>query len=139
MGVVNGNKTFIGQGVKVVSGSADYDSDGNIIRDDRVYAPNDKVVSYETYMMKMNPYIGTVRTQNIFDQTFIKLRDLSVNYALPKKICDKIKMKGASVGLVGQNLLMWTKEFRFSDPDKASENLNSPSIRYVGFNVKLDF
>jgi len=34
---------------------------------------------------------------------------------------------------------MWTKEFRFSDPDKASENLNSPSIRYVGFNVKLDF
>lgn len=137
--VVNGNKTFIGQGVKVVSGSADYDSDGNIIRDDRVYAPNDKVVSYETYMMKMNPYIGTVRTQNIFDQTFIKLRDLSVNYALPKKICDKIKMKGASVGLVGQNLLMWTKEFRFSDPDKASENLNSPSIRYVGFNVKLDF
>lgn len=90
-------------------------------------------------MMKMNPYIGTVRTQNIFDQTFIKLRDLSVNYALPKKICDKIKMKGASVGLVGQNLLMWTKEFRFSDPDKASENLNSPSIRYVGFNVKLDF
>lgn len=144
--VVNGNKTFIGNGVKVVSGTADYDSDGNITRDDRVYAPNDKVVSYESYMTKMNPYIGSIRTQNVFDQTFIKLRELSVSYALPKTLCDKLKMKGASVGVIGQNLLMWTKEFRFSDPDKfvddpdyLSQNLNSPSIRYVGFNVKLDF
>lgn len=137
--VVNGNKTFIGEGVKVVSGSADYDSDGNIVRDDRVYAPNDKVVSYEAYVLRMNPYIGSVRTQNLFEQTFIKLRDLSISYALPKTFCEKLNLKGASLGFVGQNLLVWTKDFRFSDPDKASENLNSPSIRYMGFNVKLDF
>ena len=136
--VVNGNKTYVGNGVKIVSGSVDRDSDGNIIRDDRVFAPNDKVVSYETYMLKMNPYIGSVRTQNIFDQTFFKLRDLSVTYSLPKGICEKVRLKGATLGLVGQNLFIWTKEFKYSDPDKASENLNSPSLRYLGFNVKLD-
>lgn len=136
--VVNGNKTFIGQGVKVVSGSADYDSDGNITRDDRVYAPNDKAVSYESYILKTNPYIGSVRTQNLLDQTFLKLRDLSISYTLPKEICSKMKMKGASIAFIGQNLLMWTKDFRFSDPDKAAENLNSPSVRYLGFNIKLD-
>ena len=32
-----------------------------------------------------------------------------------------------------------TKDFKFSDPDSAQEDLNSPSIRYVGFNVKLNF
>lgn len=142
--VVNGNKTFIGEGVKVVSGSADWDSDGNIIRDDRVYAPNDKVVSYEVYTTRINPYVGAIRTQNLLDQTFIKLRNLAVNYSLPQSWCNKIKLRGASVGLVGQNLWMWTKEFRFSDPDqyfnpeKPLESLNSPSIRYMGFNVKLD-
>ena len=93
----------------------------------------------EAYMSNMNPYIGSVRSQNIFDQTYFKLRDLSVSYQVPASICQKVKLKGASLAFVGQNLLIWTKEFRFSDPDRASDNLNSPSSRYVGFNVKLDF
>lgn len=137
--VVNDNKTFIGEGVKVISGSAEWDSDGNIIRDDRVYAPNDKVVSYETYMTRVNPWIGSVRTQNLLDKTFIKLRNVAINYSLPKSFTQKLKLKQASVGVVGQNLLMWTKDFKFSDPDVGSESINSPSTRYVGFNFKLKF
>lgn len=137
--VVNGNKTFIGQGVKVVSGSAEWDADGNIIRDDRVFAPNDKVVSYETYMTRINPYVGSVRTQNLLDKTFVKLRSLAVSYSLPEAFCHKIGLKKADLGLVGQNLFMWTKEFKFSDPDVGSESINSPSIRYMGFNIKLNF
>lgn len=136
--VVNGKKTFVGNGVKLVSGSAEWDSYGNVLRDDRVFAPNDIVVSYETYQTRMNPYIGEVRTQNILDQTFVKLRTLAINYTFSKDLCTSIGLKGLSVGLVGQNLWMWSKEFRFSDPDKASENLNSPSTRYMGFNVKID-
>lgn len=137
--VVNGNTSFVGWGVKVISGSVDYDSYGNITRDNRVFAPNDEKVSYESYEKYANPYIGEKRTQNIFDQTFFKLRDLSLTYSCPKVVCEKLRMKGISVGFIGQNLLIWTKEFRFSDPDRAAENLNSPSIRYVGMNVKLDF
>lgn len=137
--VVNGKQNYIGPGVMVVSGSADYDSNGNIIRDDRVFAPNNTEVSYESYTMNYNPYIGSLRTQNIFDQTFFKLRNLSLSYALPKDICGKAGLKGATLGFVGQNLLLWTKEFKYSDPDKGEENLNSPSMRYLGFNVKLDF
>lgn len=136
--VVNGNKTFIGEGVKLVSGSAEWDSYGNVLSDNRVFAPNDIVVSYETYQTRMNPYVGTVRTQNILDQTFVKLRNLSINYDLPKSVCEKIRLKGASIGVIGQNLWMWTKEFRFVDPDKGSDSMNTPSTRYVGFNVKLD-
>lgn len=131
--VVNGNISFIGSGVKVVSGSVDYDINGNIVRDDRVFAANDVPVSYEAYMSNMNPYIGSVRSQNIFDQTYFKLRDLSVSYQVPASICQKVKLKGASLAFVGQNLLIWTKEFRFSDPDRASDNLNSPSISLCRF------
>lgn len=136
--VVNGNKTFIGEGVKLVSGSAEWDSYGNVLKDDRVFAPNDIVVSYETYQTRMNPWVGEVRTQNILDKTFLKLRNISISYSFPKTICDKIKMKDFTLGLVGQNLFIWTKEFRFSDPDKGSENMNTPSTRYVGFNFKFN-
>lgn len=139
--VVNGKQTFIGEGVKLVSGSAKWDSNGNIIEDNRVLAPNDIVVSYQNYQMKTNPYAsgGNKRDQNYFDKTFIKLRDLSISYTLPKDVCDKMKIKGAAIGFVGQNLWMWSKEFRFSDPEYVDAVLSSPSIRYMGFNLKLDF
>jgi hypothetical protein len=104
-----------------------------------VFAPNDVQVSYESYMKSTNPYIGTVTRQNVFDETFFKLRDLSLSYQMPKSVCDKLHMKGLTLAFVGQNLFVWTKEFRFTDPDSDSDNLSSPSTRYLGFNVKLDF
>lgn len=139
--VVNNRKTFIGKGVKVVSGKAEWDSDGNIIKDTRVFAPNDKVVSYQEYMMNANPYAAgeNKRDQNFLDKTYIKLRDLSISYRLPQMISQKAGMKGVTIGFVGQNLWIWAKEFRFTDPDKVSDVLSSPSMRYLGFNVKLDF
>ncbi|HBG41184.1 MAG TPA: SusC/RagA family TonB-linked outer membrane protein [Porphyromonadaceae bacterium] len=136
--VVNGNKTFVGQGVKLVSGSAEWDSYGNILSDNRVFAPNDIKVSYEIYQTTTNPWVGSMRSQNYLDPTFIKLRNFAINYSLPKRISEKMKIKGFSIGVVGQNLWIWTKAFRFSDPDKGLEDVNSPSTRLVGFNMKFD-
>jgi len=77
--------------------------------------------------------------RNYWDETFIKLRELSLNYRVPEKLASKFKAKRASVGVTGQNLLLWTKEYRFSDPDVGSEDLNSPSMRYIGFNLNVTF
>lgn len=135
--VVNGNKKgYIAEGVKIVSGSVKYDSDGNILEDTRVFAPNDVAVSYENFCRS---YYGS-SSRNIFkrDMTFFKLRELSIAYRLPKKYYFGV-IKGAEAALVGQNLLLWSKGFRFSDPDRGEENINSPSVRLIGFNVKLNF
>ncbi len=50
-------------------------------------------------------------------------------------------MKNASVSFTGQNLLLWAKEFKYADPERGgeTEELNSPSQRYMGFNIKVDF
>ncbi|MDR3269679.1 MAG: SusC/RagA family TonB-linked outer membrane protein [Tannerella sp.] len=133
--VVNGNKTFIGNGVKLVSGSATYDAYGNIVTDDRTYAPNDIVVSYESYMKSAYKE----REQLYFDQTFFKLREISISYDLPKTIAPKIGASHISAALIGQNLLLWTKEFKYADPDKGSDELASPSVRYLGINLKVAF
>lgn len=134
--VVNGNKNYIGKGVKVLSGEVTYDKYGNITSDTRVFGPNDVPVSYENYIKKYY-----VKDYSLFtlDETFIKLRELSLTYDLPTSLAHKLAMKGASVSLIGQNLLLWCKDYKNSDPDKASDDLNSPSIRYVGLNIKVDF
>lgn len=48
-------------------------------------------------------------------------------------------MTDLTVGITGNNLLLWTNEFKYSDPDKGEDNLNSPSMRYIGFNLKTSF
>ncbi|WP_289827715.1 hypothetical protein, partial [Parabacteroides goldsteinii] len=58
---------------------------------------------------------------------------------VPNTLTKKIKMTDLTVGITGNNLLLWTKEFKYSDPDKGSDNLNSPSMRYIGFNLKTSF
>ncbi len=65
------------------------------------------------------------------------MREVALNYSLPKSITQKILMKDVRIGIVGQNLLMWSKEFKYSDPDRGKENLNSPTARYIGFNVNV--
>ncbi len=142
--VVNGEKTYIGSGVKIISGNVQYDPDGNVISDTRKFAPNDIVVSYETYTNKYHDSASRPSTQNVLDETFIKLRNLSINYELPNTWCEKMKIKSASIGVTGENLLLWAKDYKYADPDKGGdnrgyENLNSPSQRYIGFNIKANF
>ncbi len=142
--VVNGKNTYIGQGVKVVSGSAERDPDGNILSDTRVFAPNDVVVSYEGYISKYHDSHHNACRQNILSETFFKLRNLSLTYDIPALWCAKMRMKSASVGFTGQNLFLWTKDYKWADPDKGGdsdgyESLNSPSQRYLGFNLKVSF
>lgn len=130
---VNGLQNYVGQGVKVTSGSVVFDSDGAIVSDDRVYAPNDTELSYQDYTQwtRGGGY-------GVEKASFVKLREVSVGYVLPSKILGKIGVKSASVTLTAQNVFLVTK-FKFSDPDIGSEDLNSPSQRMVGMNVKLGF
>jgi TonB-linked SusC/RagA family outer membrane protein len=136
--VVDGNRTpYVGEGVRIVSGSVQYDDVGNITDDTRVFAPNDVAVSYETYTRKIADY--TMARRFFHKKTFLKLREVSLSYDIPKSLCRHLGMQGAEISVVGQNLLLWTKDFRFSDPDINDENINSPSIRLVGLNLKLNF
>jgi len=40
---------------------------------------------------------------------------------------------------VGQNVMLWAKDFKYSDPDGGVEDFSDPAVRYLGFNVKLTF
>lgn len=137
-----GTKNYIGQGVKVVSGSATYDTYGNIITDDRVYAPNDVAVTYKSYIESAHSgtaWGGTPSPLEAYVTTFFKIREIALTYELPKDLCAKILSQGITVSAIGQNVFLWAKQFKYSDPDGGYENFSDPSIRYIGFNLKLNY
>jgi TonB-linked SusC/RagA family outer membrane protein len=139
---VPGSKNYTGEGVKVVSGSVAYDTYGNITSDDRVYAPNDVAVTYESYVNTIHSgtaWGGSPSPLEAYSTTFFKVREMSLTYDLPKEVCSRFKSQGVSVSAVGQNMFLWSKQFKYSDPDGGYENFSDPSIRYVGFNLKLNF
>lgn len=137
-----GTKNYIGEGVKIVSGTATYDTYGNITSDTRVFAPNDIKTTYKSYIEayhKGTAWGGAPSPVDLYDATFFKIRDISLTYNLPRALAQKISMKNVSVSAVAQNVYLWAKQFKYSDIDGGSENFADPSPRYVGFNFKIDF
>lgn len=133
--VVKGLTNYVGAGVKVVSGDVAYDKYGRITSDTRKYAANDVPVGYQEY----EQWISGGGNHGYMNESFVKLREVSVGYSIPAKLLSrKGVIKNATVSLTAQNVLLLTG-FKFSDPDRDTENLNSPSQRMVGFNIKLGF
>jgi hypothetical protein len=136
-----GSENFLGQGLKVVSGTATYDAFGNITSDTRVFAANDVYTTYKQYIIDLHnssAWGGNGSPADTYSKTFLKLREISLTYNVPDNILHGIG-KAASVSLVGQNVLFWAKQFKYSDPDGGVEDFADPSVRYLGFNVKVSF
>ena len=137
-----GSKNYLGNGVKVVSGSIKYDANNHVISDDRVFAANDVYTTYKSYigaLHKGTAWGGSPSPVDLYNTTFMKLRELSLVYSVPAKWAHKINAKNLSVAAIGQNLIYWAKQFKYSDIDGGTENFADPSLRYIGLNVKIDF
>jgi hypothetical protein len=140
-----GSKNYIGQGVKVISGSVTYDVNGNITSDTRQFAPNDVPSTYKQAVLDLHStsaWGGSGNPNDIYERTFLKLREVSLTYDVPANFLNTLGggfIKGASVSFVGQNVLFWAKDFKYSDPDGGNEDFADPSVRYLGGNIKFSF
>lgn len=84
--------------------------------------------------------------QNVFDASYVKLREVSLSYSLPSKFVGNLD--GITLSLFGRNLATWGLANENFDPEVAtsgsgniqgSEGGALPSTRSVGFNVELKF
>lgn len=137
-----GTKNFLGKGVKVVSGAITYDANYHVVSDTRVFAPNDVYTTYRSYISALHKgtaWGGNPSPVDLYSTTFLKLREVALTWQMPASMMKRIHSKGIALSLVGQNLIYWAKQFKYSDIDGGTENFSDPSIRYVGFDIKLDF
>ena len=92
---------------------------------------------------------GNMRELNslfVEDGSFIRLRSANLTYHLPPSITEKVRLKGASVYIYGNNLLTWTNYLWF-DPEipmgspltMGEDSGKYPRSRQVGLGVNLNF
>lgn len=125
------------------------DANGNPIFIENVYP-----VLYEVLGGSANSYWdmgGTlVGAHEMVPKTFVKLRDISLSFMIPKKWLKRTPFGFLSFGIVGNNLLLWTpKENCFIDPELTTfgndleadfgEFGATPSVRTIGFSLTLKF
>jgi len=86
----------------------------------------------------------------VYDRSYMKLREVTLSYSLPKSIFGNLPIGGIDISLVGRNLLMWTPaENNVIDPETSSfgndlsgdfgEFRTPPSARTFAVNLKLKF
>jgi hypothetical protein len=90
-----------------------------------------------------------VTSVHVLDGDFIKLRQVTLGYALPKSVMSKVPVfKSAQVSLVGRNLLILMKKTDNIDPEATFssnvryygiEGTSLPSTRTFGVNLNVKF
>jgi len=83
----------------------------------------------------------------VYDASFIKLRQISIEYSLPPKILSKTPITNLAVSFVGRNLAILYKNIDNVDPeygytDSSAQGLDyfgMPTTRTFGFNLRATF
>ncbi|HEU5146496.1 MAG TPA: SusC/RagA family TonB-linked outer membrane protein, partial [Chryseosolibacter sp.] len=93
---------------------AEYDDDGNIIG----YVEN--LGGAETkYIPYGDNYPWDFTKAAMFDASFIKLREVSLSYALPTSFIERLKLQNASIAVYSRNIILWTAAGIGIDPELA--------------------
>jgi len=72
-----------------------------------------------------NPAV-TISDRFVEDGSYIRLKNISLGYTLPKKLISKIKLKAARIYVSGSNLVTWTNYTGY-DPEVNTNGQNSIS------------
>jgi TonB-linked SusC/RagA family outer membrane protein len=86
----------------------------------------------------------------LIDRSFVKLRNVTLAYTLPKSLVSKIYLNEITLSVFANNLFTWThKSNRYIDPEVSSygndlqglfgELYSNPACRNFGFNVGIKF
>ena len=87
-------------------------------------------------------------TYYLQDASYLRLKNISLSYTLPKRIADKIRSKGITLSVSGDNLLTFTK-FEGADPETLSRTGTTiggfgryaqyPQVRIINFGLDIKF
>jgi len=109
------------------------------------YKDNDVRIKGDRYSAR--GWATSPNARYVYDASYLKLRELSFTYILPKEMLGNSFFKGASVSFVGSNLWIIYKNLPDADPEAglSSGNLQGfqsgvmPTTRNFGFNINLQF
>lgn len=114
-----------------------------------VYETNTTAISAESYYRSF--YNRNHEENNVYDATYLKLREASISYRLNARQLENTFLRGLeglTISLIGRNLHAWSAIPHF-DPEQFAiqgqnlisgvEDMTYPSSRSIGLNLNLDF
>jgi len=105
---------------------------------------NDVEVTSEQYWKG----ISGINEAFVYDATNIRFRELTLSYNLPKSLLSKTPLKSVKAGIAARNLFMIYSTTEGFDPEAGYSSASSavgaeyasmPTMRSIGFNVKVGF
>lgn len=104
---------------------------------------NEEVVSAEKYYHR----IYSIAEANVYDASYVKLREVALSYRLPRLWTQKLHLQEVSVTLTGRNLWTIYKSVPNIDPESALTTGNAqgveayslPTTRSFGVNLSVKF
>ncbi len=130
---------------------------GGLILDGVVGTDTDGDGEYDTYVENTERVpgddyrvFGWSRNPNaafVYDATYVKLREASLSYSLPKSMLKNVFIDRATISVLGSNLWILYKELPHADPEgsQGSGNIQGwqsgvfPTARNIGFSLNLTF
>lgn len=92
--------------------------------------------------------IRNIQEAFVYDATNIRLREVSLGYALPRTLLQKTPFTGIKASFVARNLFMIYHKTKGFDPEAGFSNASSvqgvefasmPTMRSLGFNINVSF
>jgi TonB-linked SusC/RagA family outer membrane protein len=129
-------ETLIGREGGIVGKGVMSDGEGG-------YVPNTVVVNAEQF--NKASYVDGIAYSSVFDDSYIKLREIKFGYTF--KNSPKLPIKDINISLVGRNLAILSTTVPHIDPETAFTNGNVqgleygqlPSARSMGFSIGCKF
>lgn len=119
---------------------------GVVDNGDGTYSPNTTAVLPSQFWS--NYTVGNT-SANIFNASYVKLRELSLSYVVPKAALQDFFIKNIQIGLEARNLWIIKKHVPHIDPEvsffdpgaigSGVEFASVPSTRSIGFNLRFSF
>lgn len=117
---LNGNRTLLGNGASAPAGATVY-NDGLILPGVKADGtPNDVILDAAAYYFNAYTDGNTSLNQKnatIFDNSYVKMREMVFGYTLPNSLTSKIKMNNVRLSLIGRNLFYIYRTLKNLDPE----------------------
>jgi TonB-linked SusC/RagA family outer membrane protein len=112
-----------------------------------IYVPNTQAVDPSVYWPTFSADGNGVATPFVYNASYIKMREITLSYGLPRKITNKLGLTNLTVAIVSRNPFIISKNVPNVDPDSNYQNGNGqgleygslPSRRSWGFNLNVKF
>jgi TonB-linked SusC/RagA family outer membrane protein len=132
-------ETLVGRESGVIGQGSMDDGNGN-------YIPNNIVVNAQNYYS--TAFSQNIAESSVYDASFVKWRELSFSYALPRQLFKNIAVQSIDIGVTARNLAILYKKAPHIDPETAFgvdvgqqglEYAQTPSTRTIGMNLNVKF